>query len=336
MVELFFRNGGYDQEVQCEFKKKFPDASLPSRQAVYNLVARFRETGSVIDKPRSGRPSLLTDDAISNVSKRMETSPQKSVRRLSQESGLSPTTTHKALKKLELHPYRIRVVHELKEPDYEKRSFFCNWFKTLIEKNGDDLMDKIFFSDEAWFNLSGFVNSQNSRIWATQNPNAICEAPLHSEKIGVWCALSRKRIIGPIFFSTTITAERYQDIIHQALSLFTEDEINFSFFQQDSATCHTANSTLRFLEDIFADRVITAGLWPPRSPDLTPLDYFLWGHLKNQVYQNKPKTLNDLKSNIELGIASIKVETLKLVFQNLKKRVDTCLEKSGNHFEHFL
>ena len=129
MVELFFCNGGYDQEVQCEFKKKFPDASLPSRQTVYNLVARFRETGSVIDKPRSGRPSLLTDDAIRDISKRMETSPQKSVRRFSQESGLSRTTTHKALKKLELHPYRIRVVHELKEPDYEKRSFFVTGSK---------------------------------------------------------------------------------------------------------------------------------------------------------------------------------------------------------------
>ncbi|RZC32536.1 hypothetical protein BDFB_015173, partial [Asbolus verrucosus] len=54
--------------------------------------------------------------------------------------------------------------------------------------------------DEAWFHLSGFINSQNYRTWSAHNPHNTIEAPLHPLKIGVWVAMSRSRIIGPIFF----------------------------------------------------------------------------------------------------------------------------------------
>jgi hypothetical protein len=60
--------------------------------------------------------------------------------------------------------------------------------------------------DEAWFQLSGYVNSQNYRTWATENPHVFLESSLHPIKIGVWVAISRRRIIGPIFFNETITA----------------------------------------------------------------------------------------------------------------------------------
>ena len=50
--------------------------------------------------------------------------------------------------------------------------------------------------------------------------------------------------------------------------------------------------------------------WPPRSPDLTVPDYFLWGYLKSKVYASKPKTIDELKCNIRAEIAAI--ETSKL------------------------
>ncbi|GFX13600.1 uncharacterized protein TNCV_3136731 [Trichonephila clavipes] len=50
------------------------------------------------------------------------------------------------------------------------------------------------------------------------------------------------------------------------------------WFQQDGATCHTARATIDLLKDTFGDRLISRFgpvNWPPRSCDLTPLDYFL-------------------------------------------------------------
>ncbi|GFY27555.1 putative LOC100569746 [Trichonephila clavipes] len=55
------------------------------------------------------------------------------------------------------------------------------------------------------------------------------------------------------------------------------------WLQQDGATCHTARATIDLLKDTFGDRLNSRFgpvNWPPRSFDLTPLDYFLWGYVK--------------------------------------------------------
>ena len=45
--------------------------------------------------------------------------------------------------------------------------------------------------------------------------------------------------------------------------------------------------------------------WPPRSPDLSPADFGLWGHLKSKVYANNPTTLRQLKMNIQQEMEAI-------------------------------
>ncbi|GFT81322.1 transposable element Tc3 transposase [Trichonephila clavipes] len=80
------------------------------------------------------------------------------------------------------------------------------------------------------------------------------------------------------------------------------------WFQQDGATCHTARATIDLLKDTFGDRLISRFgpvNWPPRSWDLTPLDYFLWGYVKSLVYVDKPQTLDYLEDNIRRVIADI-------------------------------
>ncbi|MBZ5798343.1 hypothetical protein K8353_50905, partial [Burkholderia contaminans] len=67
--------------------------------------------------------------------------------------------------------------------------------------------------------------------------------------------------------------------------------MNDMWFQQDGATCHTARKTLILLQTKFPGRVISQrDDWQPRSCDVTPLDFFLWGYLKKRVYVNKPVT----------------------------------------------
>ncbi|GFV03343.1 uncharacterized protein TNCV_4019401 [Trichonephila clavipes] len=84
------------------------------------------------------------------------------------------------------------------------------------------------------------------------------------------------------------------------------------WFQQDGATCHTARATIDLLKDTFGDRVISRLVTvncPPRSCDLTPLDYFLWGYVKSLVYADKPQTLDHLEDNILRVIADIRPQT---------------------------
>ncbi|GFV57474.1 DUF4817 domain-containing protein [Trichonephila clavipes] len=56
--------------------------------------------------------------------------------------------------------------------------------------------------------------------------------------------------------------------------------------------------------------------WPPRSCDLTPLDYFLW------VYADKPQTLDHLEDNIRHVIADIRPQMLEKVIENWTSRLD--------------
>ncbi|GFW75109.1 transposable element Tc3 transposase [Trichonephila clavipes] len=91
------------------------------------------------------------------------------------------------------------------------------------------------------------------------------------------------------------------------------------WFQQDGATCHTARATIDLLKDTFGDRLISRFgpvNWPPRSCDLTPLDYFLWGYVKSLVYADKPQTLDHLEDNIRRVIAYIRPQMLEKVIEN--------------------
>jgi hypothetical protein len=149
----------------------------------------------------------LTEEKLEQIKQSFERSPRKSLRRRGQGNDISKTSCGRAAKKLKLHPYRVSVIHELKPADYNKRVKYCEWFLKFIEN--DSVLNYTFFTDEAWFHLSGYINSQNTRVWATKNLHEFLESPLHSLKIGVWCAISRKRIIGPIFFKNIINSQEY-------------------------------------------------------------------------------------------------------------------------------
>jgi hypothetical protein len=72
------------------------------------------------------------------------------------------------------------------------------------------------------------------------------------------------------------------------------DECN-CWFQQDSATAHTAASAMVILHEFFGENVISKGLWPPRSPDLTSPVFFLWSYLKDTLLEQymRPKSVED-------------------------------------------
>ncbi|PNF22643.1 hypothetical protein B7P43_G07109, partial [Cryptotermes secundus] len=212
-----------------------------------------------LDRKRSGRPAILTEAKLADVEKMLQRSPSESQRRLSAHSGISYGSAQRAMKKLHLHAYRVRCVQELKDLDGEKRLLYRRRFRTFVVNHGIEEFD------EAWFHLSGYVNSQNNRIWSSDNPHVLHEKPLHCQKIGVWCAVSR-RIVGPIFFETAVNSPVYQDIITQFIALLEVDERECCS-QQDGATCHTSNETMQFLRELFDDRLILKGLWPPCLPD---------------------------------------------------------------------
>ncbi|UYV78452.1 hypothetical protein LAZ67_16001449 [Cordylochernes scorpioides] len=175
--------------------------------------------------------------------------------------------------------------HELKVGDFEKRQEFAAW-------------------DDAYFYLNGEFNTQNSRIWATENPRVFTEMPLHQPRVTVLCGLtsSSSFIIGPFFFEK-INGKPLKPFL-QVLSEIT--------FMQDGGPPHISRCAKQLLKDTFGEnRVISRHFihqWPPRSPDLTPCDFWLWGYIKSCVYRCRPTKLAMLKYFIRWHVLSISTE----------------------------
>ncbi|GFX04933.1 uncharacterized protein TNCV_2249161 [Trichonephila clavipes] len=104
-------------------------------------------------------------------------------------------------------------------------------------------------------------------------------------------------------------------------------------------TCHTARATIDLLKDTFGDRLISCFgpvNWTPRSCDLTPLDYFLWGYVKSLVYADKAQTLEHLENNIRRVIADIRPQMLEKVIENWTPRLDYIRASRGSHMPEII
>ncbi len=112
------------------------------------------------------------------------------------------------------------------------------------------------------------------------------------------------------------------------------------WFQHDGAASNFAAATQNLLGQLFHNRQwIGRGgpvEWPPRSPAITPLDFFLWEHLKQEVYKTTITSLDDTMERIRTACANISEETLRDVQQSIKFRAQVCFAGNERHLEHLL
>ncbi len=117
------------------------------------------------------------------------------------------------------------------------------------------------------------------------------------------------------------------------------DKFDKIYFQQDGAPAHYTNAVRTYLEDTFQNRVIgRRGTveWSPRSPDLSPLDFFLWGYVKDRVYGRTSRNLEELKQKIEDVFLDLESNPtmLKNVIRSIPDRLQTCINNDGKQFEY--
>ncbi|GBN60448.1 hypothetical protein AVEN_172982-1 [Araneus ventricosus] len=116
------------------------------------------------------------------------------------------------------------------------------------------------------------------------------------------------------------------------ISDFLEDlplsDLRNVWFQHDGVTPHKVSSVQQYIRDIFQQNVIGYGgcvEWPPRSPDLNPLDFFLWGYIKQRVYATPPSTLQELLNRNMGACASVSPAMLYNVRSGKCSPVSRCV-----------
>ncbi|GFW33793.1 hypothetical protein TNCV_4052421 [Trichonephila clavipes] len=106
--------------------------------------------------------------------------------------------------------------------------------------------------------------------------------------------------------NVTVNGDRYRAMITNFfIPELNNHDVQELWFQQNGATCHTARATIDLLRDTFGYRLISCFgpvNWPPRSCDLTPLDYFLWGYV-NSACESLFSELNNIKDLLRNRLA---------------------------------
>ncbi|PNF15158.1 hypothetical protein B7P43_G14820 [Cryptotermes secundus] len=244
-VEAYFLNKYSYVAVKRAFHTHFgikPRGPVPDRKSIVLWVENFGTTGSVVKKSSGRQWTVTMPENVETVRQSILRSPRRSARKQAVALDISNRSMHRILHEhLHFHPYKMVVVQELSPRDFQNRITAC---ETLLETLPPDTL--AFFSDEAHFHISGHVNKQNVHYRSGNNPKELHERPLHSDKVTVWCALSRVRIISPYFFeeddrAATVNSQRYVDMIKNFFEPALE-EMNLGnvWFQQDGAKAHTA------------------------------------------------------------------------------------------------
>lgn len=139
-----------------------------------------------------------------------------------------------------------------------------------------------------------------------------------------------------------MTGERYlamlqNQIVPAIREVVPNNEFHHVWFQHDGCPAHNTREVQIFLVETFGDRIISNSgpvRWPARSPDLTPLDFFLWGHVKNEVYEFDPPNSRDILEQRTRDVLShINRNTILRVTRSVIKKCQKCIEKNGRHFE---
>ncbi|XP_029675902.1 uncharacterized protein LOC115243229 [Formica exsecta] len=323
------------------WRQRYPDQTPHSRNVFSRLAKRIQNEGVIQPHHNKGRQihHPIRDERAAEILESAELNPRDSLRRRERNSGVSRNSIWRGFRQNKFHPYRMSLYQALNNNDFHQRLAFCNWIR-----QPPDFHHKILFSDECTFKSDGSVNTWNCRHWSLVNPHRLREIDhQHVWKINVWCGIIGNRIIGPIFFEENLNADRYSALIETDLPVLLETlplRLRLDmWFQQNGCPSHTSRVARTILNTMFPNKWIGKYgpiNYPPRSPDLTILDYFLWGRVKDMVYRERPTIKDNMIHRISEAILSLGDDEILRATNSFQNRIDACIAANGAHFEYFV
>ncbi len=165
------------------------------------------------------------------------------------------------------------------------------------------------------------------------------EKEVNSPGIMCWVGISSSGIVGPFFFEESVTGDSYLQLLEDKVWPEIADwpDIDAVILQQDGAPPHFARQVREWLDDSFPGRWLGRRgpiEWPPRSPDLTPVDFSVWGIVKETVYAERSNTLEELKDAIDNAFAQFDADLCSRICRSVADRCTRCIAQNGGHFEN--
>lgn len=333
---------GNSRRAEEEYRLRYPHRRAPNRAVFAAVHQRLRESGSFGREYERGhdRRSATVEEYVID---RVEEDPSVSQRTLAREGGIAQSKVVTILHKNQYHPYHFTAVQELRRSDFQKRVTFCRW---LLERDIEEhhFLRTILWTDESLFTRDGILNLHNWHHYAQENPFVTRNSSFQTRfSLNVWLGLVGDRLIGPHVFQGHLTSDKYLEFLEHhlpgLLDVIPAPQRAEIIFQQDGAPAHSSNVVRDFLTEQYPRWIGRTGPipWPPRSPDLTPLDFFVWGFLKQEVYRTEVASLQDLSSRLDEAIVKLRDElSLRATVVSVRKRARACIRCGGDQFQQRL
>ncbi|KAL0892876.1 hypothetical protein ABMA27_014561 [Loxostege sticticalis] len=309
-------------------------------RTILGAVQRHRESGSFqtrLDVGRQRHPVQLEEDVLAFF----ERHPVASIADAARMFGVSQYYVWRLLRNEGLHPYHFTRVQELLPADYAPRVDFCRWLLRNRTYN-------VLWTDECTFTRQGLFNMHNAHYWSDSNPRVI--RPDHFQfrfSVNVWAGIVNGTLLGPVFLERLNTDTYLQFLQNELPELLLDVPVGsrrYLYYQHDGAPAHFSLRVRAYLDEAFQGRWIGRGSvirWPPRSPDLTPLDFHVWGRAKDLVYGNDGhtiRTVEDLRARIinAFDVMASESEVLSSVRRHCLDRARKCVQVGGRHVQHLM
>lgn len=270
-----------------EYQRRFPTRRQPTPRVFSRSFSRLRQCGigQRPDARANGRRQHQLEDEERVVDAVMD-QPSTSTRRIATQLQYSQSFVWRTLHREALHPYHRQNVHCLLPGDDVHRRVFCEW---MLEMNNQNILfpNLIFWSDESTFTRNGIYNSHNEHVWSLENPHATRTRSFqHRFSINLWCGIFN----GSLFMEVLpqrLNGSSYLSLLENRVENILDDiplaTRGIMWYQHDGAPAHQSRNVVTWLHEHYNERWIgrTGPIhWPARSPDLNPLDFYLWGDFK--------------------------------------------------------
>lgn len=301
-----------------------------SRTAVRCIIAKYKETNSVKNKPGRGRKCKITRTLERKIVRDVRKEPRTSAKVIVADlasSGVcvSRHTVVRALHRGGLRGYRPRRTPLLKHRHIRARLKFAREYL----KKKDDFWKSVLWSDETKLELFG--HRDIAYVWRRKgeafNPvNTVPTVKHGGGSIMLWGSFAASGTGSLVRVHGTMKKEDYLKILKENMqkSARTLRLGRRWVFQQDNDPKHTS----KIVQQYFKDTKTNVIEWPAQSPDLNPIEN-LWQVLKKNVHARKPCNLGQLEQFAMEEWAKIPQETCANLVKNYSKRLLSVVGQKG-------
>ena len=284
---------------------------------------------------RKRRSDAHDEVLVDNIQQLIDEDPGRSMRGISRELTISEFLVRKIVKQdIRYKSYSLRrgqfMNAATKERRAERARALLNKFKN---PPANDIL--IFYSDEKNFSQDQKVNRNNNR-WLCSDPSdvPIIMATKFPATVMVLGVVSNKGdVMPPYVFEAglRVNADVYLDVLRNTVKPWMDQVAGGRpyIWQQDGAPAHTAKKVQEWCEDNFP-YFWDKDVWPPSSPDLNPLDFFVWSVAERDTNRSPHNTKQSLINSIMEVFANFDREAMETACSRVRPRLEEVVAANGD------